>query len=169
MKIKSDIKQFVRFQKSINKNTGLIPSKLEKAFRTGLEYVLTTIKTKYLTGPRPEKLGVVTGRLRSSIFYRLGISLGKISGTVGTNVNYAAIHEYGGVIKPTTRILAFGKKGRFISRKKAGRMKTGAVRIAVAQYKERKMPARPFVEPGVKESIPKIERLLESVGYILQK
>ena len=135
MKIKSDIKEFVKFQQDINKNTGLIPLKLEKAFRTGLEYILTRIKTGYLTGPRPEKLGVVTGRLRSSITYLLKSSPKRITAEVGTNVAYGVKHEYG----------LPGKEGGKGTR------------------------ARPFVEPGVKDTIPKVQQLLENVGYILQR
>ena len=134
MKIKSDIKEFVKFQQNINKNTGLIPLKLEKAFRTGLEYILTRIKTGYLTGPRPEKLGVVTGRLRSSIHYVLNPNPFKITAEVGTDVSYGAIHENGGWV-PERKIT---------------------------------MRKRPFIEPGVKDMIPKVQQLLENVGYTLQ-
>ena len=134
MKIKSDIKEFVKFQQDINKNTGLIPLKLEKAFRTGLEYILTRIKTGYLTGPRPEKLGVVTGRLRSSITYVLNPNPKRITAEVGTNVDYGAKHEYG----------LPGKEGG------------------------KGIRARPFIEPGVKDMIPKVQQLLENVGYTLQ-
>ena len=160
MKVKSNIQEFVRFKKDTDENVKLIPSKLEKVFRTGLEYVVTTIQTKYLTGPRPEKLGVVTGRLRSSIGYLLRPGAKKMTAEVGTKVEYAAIHEYGGVTRAHT-ILPKNKKALFWP---------GARHpVKLVQHPGSKMPARPFVEPGVKESIPKIERLLESVGYILQK
>ena len=151
MKIKSDIKEFVKFQQDTSKNTKLIPLKLEKAFRTGLEYILTRIKTGYLTGPRPEKLGVVTGRLRSSITYLMTPNPGKITAEIGTNVIYGAVHEYGGIILP--------KKGNYL------KFKTGGGWVSV---KKVTMPKRPFIEPGIKDMIPKVEQLLENVGYILQ-
>ncbi|GAB7388994.1 hypothetical protein BSNK01_28320 [Bacillaceae bacterium] len=47
---------------------------------------------------RVTEIGLVdTGRLRSSTTFRL---LGPEHGEVGVRVHYAAIHEYGGVIKP---------------------------------------------------------------------
>ena len=160
MKIKSDIRQFVMFKRDVNKNAKLVPSKLEKAFRTGLEYAVAAIQTRHLTGPRPQKLGVVSGRLRSSIGYLLRPGSKKMTAEVGTIVEYAAIHEYGGVTRAHT-ILPKNKKALFWP---------GARHpVKLVQHPGSKMPERPFVEPGVKESIPKIERLLESVGYILQK
>lgn len=50
----------------------------------------------YLSGPRPEKLGVVTGRLRSSIKFRIDQNDNDISIRFGSSVPYAAIHEFGG-------------------------------------------------------------------------
>jgi len=50
-----------------------------------------------LTGPRPKYLGVVTGRLRSSISVFSALSAkDQYEVRVGTNVNYARIHEFGG-------------------------------------------------------------------------
>ena len=48
----------------------------------------------YLRGPRPELLGVVTGKLMQSITYKVYTDYAE----VGTNLAYAAIHEYGGAI-----------------------------------------------------------------------
>ena len=52
-------------------------------------------KKDYLTGPRPEKLGVKTGTLRRSIRQDTTISGNKIKGAIGTNVSYARFHESG--------------------------------------------------------------------------
>ena len=54
------------------------------------------ITEKYLSGPRPEKLGVITGRLRSSIKFKVEQSDNVISIRFGSDVPYAAIHEFGG-------------------------------------------------------------------------
>ena len=53
------------------------------------------IKRKRLSGARPRYLGVVTGRLRSSITSRTRKAGDSIETTVGTNVEYAAAHELG--------------------------------------------------------------------------
>ena len=86
-----------------------------------------------------------TGRLASSI----RPSHTKTDAIVGTNVIYAAIHQFGGkVTKPASRrTLAFKSTGGFMSRKAAGRRKTGATRVAFANYSDRTftIPARPFL------------------------
>lgn len=68
----------------------------------------------------------------------------------GTNVVYAAIHQFGGETgrkNPRAQTLAFGKDGRFAARDKFERRKTGAVRIAIAQLGAGRfqMPARPYL------------------------
>jgi phage gpG-like protein len=56
------------------------------------------VKNQKLTG---QALNVRSGRLRRSIHTDpITISDSKISTTVGTNVEYAKIHEYGGTTKP---------------------------------------------------------------------
>lgn len=54
--------------------------------------LLTRVKAQKLSG---QALNVRTGRLRRSITQRIDASANEISGIVGTNVDYAAIHEYG--------------------------------------------------------------------------
>lgn len=54
--------------------------------------LMTRVKAQKLTG---QVLNVRTGRLRRSITQRVESSADEISGIVGTNVDYAAIHEYG--------------------------------------------------------------------------
>ncbi len=54
-------------------------------------------KTNRLSGPRPEYLGVVTGRLRASITAGEPTQSGNnYIEKIGTNVEYARIHEFGG-------------------------------------------------------------------------
>ena len=62
--------------------------------------VVKTSSKDYLSGPRPEKLGVITNRLKSSIrFTPAKIIANKIAITVGTDVPYARRHEFGINIK----------------------------------------------------------------------
>jgi phage gpG-like protein len=58
--------------------------------------VIANIRKNYLSGPRPERLGVVTGNLRRSVRFRVVNDAGRVIVTFGTNVPYAAIHEFGG-------------------------------------------------------------------------
>ena len=59
-----------------------------------LSEAVVTKTPDYLRGPRPELLGVVTGKLMQSITYKVYSDYA----IVGTNLPYAAIHEYGGAI-----------------------------------------------------------------------
>lgn len=70
-----------------------------------------------------------SGRLRRSFTYAVGAN----GFSVGTNVRYARVHQYGGLIRP--------------KRKKALRFKLGKQFVTV---KSVRLPARPFVpEPGL--------------------
>jgi len=92
---------------------------------------------------------VKTGRLRDSITHVVRGSGQHAELLVGTNVAYAAIHQFGGTIRQEarTQVLAFGKKGGFASRKSTRRRRAGAVRIAIAAIDARDidMPARPYL------------------------
>lgn len=63
-------------------------------------------RKNYLSGPRPQKLGVKTGRLRNSIGIGTDgiINIVKkqegVKATIGTKVKYAPKHEFGYGIKP---------------------------------------------------------------------
>ncbi|WP_419740184.1 phage virion morphogenesis protein [Ruegeria sp.] len=86
-----------------------------------------------------------TGRLQHSITW----SVEADGVLVGTNVEYAAIHQFGGEIEQSARaqVLAFDGQGRFAARKSTRRRKTGSVPIAIAQIGARRitLPARPFL------------------------
>ena len=81
----------------------LDPQQRDDVIRTSLTqsaiFLSGWIKANRLSGPRgPTRLGVVTGRLRSSI---TAIPTQKEGNTyfskIGTNVVYGRIHEYGGL------------------------------------------------------------------------
>jgi hypothetical protein len=56
-----------------------------------------TSKANYLTGPRPEKLGVVTGALRTAVKGTVESGTNKLSGVlgIGPHVWYGKLHEEG--------------------------------------------------------------------------
>jgi phage gpG-like protein len=79
----------------------LDPGQRDIAIRQSLTqsaiFLSSWIKTNRLSGPRPTILGVRTGRLRSSIATTPAQKSGDTYYcTIGTNVVYARIHEYGG-------------------------------------------------------------------------
>lgn len=82
-----------------------------------------------------------TRRLRGSITMKAD----QTGATIGTNVEYAPYHQYGAQLKQRNQVLAFGKKGRFISRQKASQQRTGAIKVAFAKVGGGVIPARPFL------------------------
>lgn len=68
-----------------------------KTLNQGGQLLARWSKANRLSGPRPTFLGVVTNRLRSSITAGQPQSKGNIYfEEIGTNVDYAKIHEFGG-------------------------------------------------------------------------
>ena len=96
-------------------------------------------------GERGGKTLTDSGRLQHSITW----SVQADGVLVGSNVEYAAIHQFGGEIKRKARsqVLAFDGAGRFAARKTTSRRRTGTVPIAIAQIGAHTitLPARPFL------------------------
>jgi len=89
-----------------------------------------------------------TGHLSDSITHVVNQYLVSI----GTNVPYAAIHQFGGTIAARNQTNAHSKSGRFMSREAAGKRKT-AVRVSFSKIGQGKMPARPFL-PDASKGLP---------------
>jgi phage gpG-like protein len=136
------------------------------------ELTVGHVGKNYLTGPRPEKLGVRTNRLRLSIRRSAATIDGqRVTSDIGTNVEYAAIHEYGftgevAVKAHARRIFARGrsrsgkrteiesetfisKKGGIIRRVKTKIRYTRGTATVKAHRRPMKMPARPYLAPSV--------------------
>jgi len=91
--------------------------------------VVTRADSKYLSGGRPN-LRRPTGHLAQSLTYRVG----KDFAEVGTNLVYAAIHEFGGTIKPKNgQYLKFEINGKTIFAKQVT------------------IPARPYLKPALND------------------
>jgi phage gpG-like protein len=71
-------------------------SLISSSLTTGAILLSGWVKRNRLTGPRPNYLGVNTGRLRASITFSKAQRSGNVySARIGTNVVYAPIHEFG--------------------------------------------------------------------------
>jgi phage gpG-like protein len=97
-----------------------------------------------------------TGRLRRSIHPEVGQTSRSLVGTVGTNVVYAGIHEYGGQTRPhvieakRAAFLAFmGKDGNMVFRRKVN-------------HPGSRLPERSFLRSALKEMTPEIVREFEN-------
>lgn len=125
-----------------------------------------------------QKLNVRTGSLRRSLQESRAkkvITMGNnVIGTVGTNLKYAAIHEYGGTIRPKrAKWLAIPLKGAltakgvarggprdfkdtFFATSKKGNLilfgrSMGSIIPLFAMKKEVKIPKKPYMKPSLKE------------------
>ena len=107
-----------------------------------------------VSGPRPDKLGVVTGRLRTSI---VAVVVSRYQVKVGTNVSYAAIHEFGGrtparVIRPRTKkaLSWTGAGGEVFTRRSVN-------------HPGSNIPARPYMRPALETKRQQAVRIVRAV------
>lgn len=157
------------------------PAQLRRAIGLGLrDGALLVLRraSENLTG---KVLNVQTGRLRQSLQLFSRPDEG-IAG-VGTNVVYASIHEYGGrtrahLIEPVNRLalrmvarnfvgpLRRTKKGKLFKRQSAGAF----IFRETVHHPGSVMPARPYLRPALRESVPEIQAGIErQIGLILQE
>ena len=98
MRLKGDERVIQRFYS--------MPDDLRQKLRYAIEieamYETAYIKNSKLSG---QVLHVRTGTLRRSITHRLTSNESSVKATIGTNVIYAAIHEYGGIIHQKNRVI----------------------------------------------------------------
>lgn len=115
------------------------PEAVDRGLQAGIQAATIDVQgqaRRYLEG---EVLNRRTGRLWRSIHAETFRRMGRVVGIVGTNVKYAAIHEFGGVIRPKS---ADG----FLAWQRAGRNeKTGRFQTTTVFAKEVTMPARPYL------------------------
>ena len=101
--------------------------------RVGLD-VQTIATTKHMRGPRPAKLGQITGDLRRSIRVDRGHSPRFVE--VGSDLVYAPVHEFGAKIN--------AKGGGFLTFK----LRDGTFR----KVRSVTIPARPYLQPALDEA-----------------
>ena len=137
--------------KPVIKNLDTFKAKLQGGlFKTADEWGADTvghIQEGYLSGPRGEKLGVVTGRLRSSIRHRVREDSSTLSVSFGTDVPYGPIHEMGGKTPP--RVIQPKDKGGVLSFLIGGRR----VFAKSVTHPGSNIPARPFMRPGITDTL----------------
>ncbi len=140
----------------------LDPAKREKALISGLnlcgEMLKGWIMSQRLSGPRPQYLGVVTGRLRSSIATSGTTKVGdSLINTIGTNVEYAPVHEFGfnGVVSVRGHLRQQKSRDVFVRRFVGGTLKrdrsvTGKAGVGT-HTRHMNIPARPFMHPSIED------------------
>jgi phage gpG-like protein len=110
------------------------------------------IKESKLTG---QVLKTRTGTLRRSINYALSLADQGLTATVGTNLVYAGIHEYGGTIRAhviqarNKKALAFQMGGQMIIRRQVN-------------HPGSKMPEHSFLRASLRENEARIKANIEA-------
>lgn len=121
----------------------LLPEQINRILYNSLDYFMRLLANKVkgkLSGP---VLKVQTGRLRSSIITDIIPQPPKLIGKIGTNVVYATIHEYGGIIRAKNKpYLQF-------------KTPTGWVSV-----KEVHMPERSYLRSSLDEEFPKLPDII---------
>lgn len=114
-------------------------------------------KKDYLSGPRPDRLGVVTGRLRSSITKKTTEEDDGVVVQVGTNVRYAAAWEFGfdGVQQVDAHL-------RVVS-KVFGRSVNATVTQVRAHSRKVNNKAKPFLQPAIDDAMPALDNRISNV------
>ena len=147
------------------------------ALKKGMEYARTTAQREFLSGPRPSRLDVVTTRLRQSVSVVVLQTDKATVGKMGSNVKYAAYHEFGFsgnvAVKGFTRVInaTFTRKvkevvdGRAVvrtttltGRAAAKRQKGGFVAVQFVAPHSRRVdyPGKPFIKPALEKARPLI-------------
>jgi len=129
-----------------------IPARASEALYRTLERLAISLTRKV----KEEKLsGQVlknrTGTLRRSINYRIEGTETRMTALVGTNVAYAAIHEYGGVTKPHVIEPKNGKCLAFIAPWGPGKGQGGKSFFARVNHPGSHMPERSFLRSALTE------------------
>ncbi len=143
----------------ISKLPVILQDTIFKAFEEAMNIPVRISQEKYLSGPRPEKLGIKTGHLRSKVNSKVIRGIGGIFaiGILGVqNLVYSWIHELGGKIRPHPIEARKSPMLVFFWKKENRWMKIRKVRHpGVPNF-----PKRPFLRPALEESLPQIEGLL---------
>ena len=91
------------------------------------------------------KPGVKTGQLRRTVKSFVKVRTGAAIGVLSANTIYAPIHEFGGIIRPTTQ--------EYLKFQIGGQWKT---------VKQVVMPERPYLRPAIENNINKIGSIIKN-------
>ena len=157
---------------------------ITKSLWQGGKYLQRWIRNNRLTGPRPFFLapgihppgyGRGSGRLRASITISKPTKEGDDYITrIGTNLIYARIHEYGGIIRAKNKpFLCFQvPTGSVIFSKRGGMLKRPRTMWQWVRVKEVTIPARPFIRPAIEERENRemvVNTLIENISQAMEK
>ena len=150
---------------SVTRNLRAFPGEAQKEIRQSMGQVILKlerlVKQGKLTG---QVLHVRTGRLRRSIHSRITEDRTSVTGIVGTNVEYAAVHEYGYTGPQTVKEHLRTIKQAF------GKTITPTTVTVAAHTRTVKLPERSFLRSALDEMSSEIRTTLQdSLTRSIQK
>lgn len=92
---KEDHSQFVKWEKEVGGISQKLLDRVTGALREGMEGTQKTSREKYLSGPRPEKLGEITGKLKKSVKIRIQKKKDSVTGAIASIHPAAIVWEQG--------------------------------------------------------------------------
>ena len=137
-------------------------ARLTQGMEDGLLLALGIAQAKYLSGPRPGKLDVISTRLRGSISEEVRATDQTVIGLLGTNMPYAAYHEFG--FHGTVNVKGFNRvthlvngKGELMTRggkRNAAKLKRGFVGVSPVRPHPRRIAyaGKPFLRPALAQA-----------------
>jgi phage gpG-like protein len=146
---------------------GAIRQALSKAMQKALNTVFKRVQEN-LTG---RVLNVRSGRLRQSFLPPVADGM---RGVIGSNLEYAAIHEFGGVTRPHVIEAKAGSALAFVHSRFIGPVRrtqkgkffkgdtSGISVVKKVNHPGSVMPARPYLRPALRDSIPEINEIFRA-------
>lgn len=146
------------------------PQSLKRTLTEAALMVTNEAQLRHLSGPRmPRGVGSATtatlaaphNRLRGSIHKDIVVTPNEVRARVGTNVEYAAIHEFGGTIHVASRG-QLALKGKFAKVGKVmGKRNKKIATLTFLGEHDITMPERAFLRPSLAKQHPRIFEMIE--------
>jgi len=123
---------------------GNLHKQFRKSFVQGLKLAMMFAESKAKKSFGDEgKPGVKTGHLRRTVKSGVKVTSDNAIGWLSADTKYAAIHEFGGIIRPVSApSLKFKIDGQWISAKQVV------------------MPERPYLRPAIEDNLDRIEDII---------
>jgi len=145
---------------------GTFPERMQQEIAKALDYeneiTVGQIQAKKLSRRGPTTLGVVSNRLRSSVRpTKAVVSPKSIESSIGSNVKYAGVHEYGfhGTVnvrgftrrQTSNDLLAGGARRGFKARQKREKLQASGIARVKAHTRRMNIPARAYIRTTIEE------------------
>lgn len=133
---------------------------LQKAKDFGNDAV-ARMRRDYLSGPRPEKLGVKSGLLRARTIFVTIQDGPKVLVRFGNDLPYGAIHEFGGTTHPriTDKMRRFAWAMYYQTKESHWKY----IALTKKETLTIKIKARPYLAPGVADAYPGLVSAVEDM------